>query len=828
MKKILIFIQVLVLLSAILIFPTRAYASTQAQHRRAIHVVYDDSGSMYRSGGVYNDRWGQAHYAMEVFAAMLSAADTMRVYYMSDFVPAAGGDINAPPRLTIYGAEPVSARVSQIRNTITRTSSTPFDPVIRAYYDLLETDADEKWLVVLTDGVFNVLRGLPNEYIDVNGYLTQFASQSDVNIILLAVGDDPGLLRMLATLIPDPSINYYFYHAQNSTDILENITYISNRIFNRNILPFDDAATHEFSFDVPMTELLVFAQGENVSINGINGQDFIPPHEIADVRYSDTPALDFANNPDVIFSRDLMGQVAWFRNIPTGSYSLDITGARTVEIYFQPDVNIGIKLFMDGQEVDNIYEGEHQVYFGFVNEEGDFFASSLLGQVTYETVVETGGRTLSVNSGDTILLDRGDLFINVRAQFLGINTAESNLSSRVFAAPTLLYVDISAPVSNISITELDDAEAFTITVRNDGNLLSESDWLNMPLPIVSSNANVSISNIRRGGTVSTFEFDIGRAAGEIGSTTAGNITFNVEAQLIYDEHLREGTGSTSMYIYIPDVEIRATLTDPNHEVTVTYLHNAQAYVLTIRQNGNLLTENEWLNMPLPTITSDADVNITGLRHGQEVSTFEFYLEQYNNDRFATSTGNIPLNIHAIVAIDGLQYAGYESVAVTIIDDISFIDRVINWLEEHGLALLILILIILFILGYTPWFKKYLSRRLKVRPEIRGTNLCLGPTPPRASGEYSKEMLYSILPYMAERGTIRFVPRGVPGVAKLAIRGGGKNTIKIMNTRSYEGRDHIRFDGIAVQKDKRGPLVKSPGVIITATVNDIKYTCNPTI
>ena len=46
-----------------------------------IHVVYGDSGRCIKRRYFY-DRWCHAHYAMEVFAAMLGPKDTLKVYPM--------------------------------------------------------------------------------------------------------------------------------------------------------------------------------------------------------------------------------------------------------------------------------------------------------------------------------------------------------------------------------------------------------------------------------------------------------------------------------------------------------------------------------------------------------------------------------------------------------------------------------------------------------------------------------------------------------------------------------------------------------------------------
>ena len=75
---------------------------------------------------------------------MLEENDTMSVYYMSDYVTAIGGRIDAPAKVTFRGLDSAEERVSKIRNTVTRASNTPFDPVIKAYNDLKMSTADNK------------------------------------------------------------------------------------------------------------------------------------------------------------------------------------------------------------------------------------------------------------------------------------------------------------------------------------------------------------------------------------------------------------------------------------------------------------------------------------------------------------------------------------------------------------------------------------------------------------------------------------------------------------------------------------------------------------
>ena len=55
----------------------------QGTTKRAIYVVFDNSGSMYGDG---NKAWSQATYAMEVFAAMMNyeSGDVMPGFPMHD------------------------------------------------------------------------------------------------------------------------------------------------------------------------------------------------------------------------------------------------------------------------------------------------------------------------------------------------------------------------------------------------------------------------------------------------------------------------------------------------------------------------------------------------------------------------------------------------------------------------------------------------------------------------------------------------------------------------------------------------------------------------
>jgi hypothetical protein len=532
------------LLVSMILVPAGIWAYTTSQRSKAIHIVYDDSGSMISDGKTYLDRWGQAKYAMEVFAAMLEEKDIMRVYYMSDFDLSVGGKVNASAKITISGTESAKTRVSKIHDTITYAANTPYDAVAKAYADLKSAAADEKWLVVLTDGEFNRLNGQNASNINVDGFFSQYVRESGVKIMFLAMGDN------FTKIKPDPDREIYFEQARNSNEILGRITSICNRIFNRNKLRFTNEARREFSFDIPMIELLVFAQGPDVKINGIKGSKTYNPSETVNVRYSNVAAKNYANDPKVVISRGLTGVVASFKDVPKGAYSLDISGAQTVEVYYKPFVNVDIKLFQNGKEIhtQNIPEGDYQIKFGIVNENKEFFESALLGKVEYEATAKNTGQAIPIQSDGTISLKRGELAVQVQSHFLKINTAENTITRRIMGTPTPLDVEIKKPAGEFAVSNLDSAKTFIMTVKHEGKLLTEPQWQSMSMPSVTSDAKVEIAGIRRGTDASTFQFYIKHKKGDKFATSTGDVTLNAVAELEYDDQVCIGESSATVNI----------------------------------------------------------------------------------------------------------------------------------------------------------------------------------------------------------------------------------------------------------------------------------------
>lgn len=689
----------LILLLAMQLTPV-ASASSSTAPSRVINVVYDDSGSMITTGGQLVDTWCQAKYAMEVFAAMLGTNDTMNIYVMSDFDY---GRTNSNPKLVLSGSDGQSTNVSKIHNMVTAAGNTPFNSVRKAYSDLSKATADEKWLVVLTDGEF---QGVDN----IDAFLAQKAE--DINIMFLGMGPNA------SEITESPHNGIFFEKAATSDQILSKITGICTRIFNSDRLDVNVSAK-TVTFDVPMGELVVFAQGENVSINSIissSGKDFPSSTLPVTVQYSETPATNYK---DFIVARNLKGSIATFKDdFAAGSYTIDVTGADTIEVYYKPNVEIAAYLTdSTGQEVttlENLKAGEYTINFGFVKAGTTerVNQSSLLGDVSYSAIVTNNGVTHenAYSSGDKIYIEEGSLEIDATARYLEYNSVSTHLDYSIYEDKQITLSLIDNPTYVITKDGMEASSPIQIKALWDGQEITAEQWEDM-VPI----------------TVSLIETESGHGYGP----------FTVEKSItpgIYEIYPSLSLGLMNAAVY------------ENCDFSVTY--------------ENMHGPSTWSG------AAEGTLNVNDTR---------------------------------------------------------------SWLERNLQLLikgLIIALIVIFILGYIPPFKKYLPKRLKKRPSIDCSPNRPGVHQMTASGRYTKRFITTLIPYKAEEGSIKFVPPGVAGVAVMQIKAAGGSAMMVTNTRAYAGKDHITFNGSPVDEGKTKPIRISAGAMISVNTREMTYTCIP--
>lgn len=680
-------------------FSLNANASSNAPSK-IINVVYDDSGSMYFTNNVKVDTWCQAKYSMEVFAAMLGEKDKMNVYYMSDYEK----ETIAEPRITLDGKDGAEANVAKIHNQKNVAGNTPFNSVKKAYSDLEEASADEKWLVILTDGEFQGVDG--KEGID--SFLAQ--KPADIKVMFLGMG------AKAAEITEKQEESIYCVSAQTSGQILNNITDICTRIFNSNKLEINVSAK-TISFDVPMGELIVFAQGANVSINGIQRADgslVQSSRTPVEVKYSECDVSNYDNEPVI----DLLGKIATFKDdFPVGDYTLDVSGAETIEIYYKPNIEVAAYLTdNEGNEIGNLSDlaaGEYTITFGFVKAgtKEKVRESSLLGNVIYEALVTNNGKKHDTvySDGDKVILEEGSLSIDVTAEYLEYNSVSTSLNYSIYKDKSITFSVVDDPSYTIVSDGFANNDYIKIAAQIDGRGLTEEQWESMETPQIQYLEDSS--------------------------------DFKIDSLTI------EKTADVGIFRVWPSLP-------KNKPSTGTY--------------------------------TDCDYQIT-------------YHQMFGNE----------------------TWQGDMQSTLKIADTRLWWER--NW--DLVVKLLILLVILIILAGYLPFFKHYLPKSLKRKPYIKCIPSEPGEKRKDRNGMVEKNLLSTIIPYVPQTGTIKYVPKGVTGCPIMAVRAVKRRRMVLTNMKSFVGKDNITFDGEAIKKELK-KFETGAGVSIRVKRGEWTYVCNP--
>jgi len=717
MKKSCSVVMMLLAMVFMLAIPDITYAGDSAgEPTRVINLVYDDSGSMISDGnGVKCDTWCQAKYAMEVFAAMLGQKDSMNVYVMSDYQD----KDTAKPLLTLQGANGMDKNISSIHNMLTPWAGyTTFTTVEDAYNNLLKANADEKWLVVLTDGEFNQPKKSAS---DIDAY---FAGKSaDINVMFLGMG--PKAVSITA----NEGKNIYFEKAETSDDILGKMSGICNRIFKTNRIDVD-VATGKFNLEVPMSELIVFAQGEGVEIQKLLDPEGRPTDgglNAVGVRYSEkacsNPEGNYANP---IIDTNLVGTIkAYQGDYDLGEYQVLTDSAQTIEVYYKPNVEIMAFLTDENGNVVNSSEtvepGDYELSFHFVKPGTSEIIpdSSQLGEVTYSAHVIGSGIDPEKEfvSGEKIHLEEAVYEISAEADIPKFYTSVSTgMNMEVFKHRALSIAVADNPVYEIDKDKLSDPpvdgftnadEATIVKVSFDGLNLSAEEWDKLDGYTLEQIDNKDFR----------VDFTVEKSADNPG-------------ELIIHPYLK--SGKTDIIDEYHDMDIKITLS----------------------------------------------ANMTGE-----------------------------------------AWSGEVELTVPIIDNRPWYWKYINKVIKAIIAGLIL----LIICGYL--FKKKLPKKLKNQPTIECKPNRPGQKKYDRKGKFVKNRITVLLPFVAEKGTIKFLPTGVSGPSILQVKAvESKRRMEITNTGALSKNKNLLINGMPLDPNSKKAVTITASANIVYKTPDTTYSC----
>lgn len=496
-----------------------AHAATKQQKSRAIAVVFDNSGSMYNDGNVYG--WCRATYAMEVFAAMMNEGDKLLIYPMHDISLGKNGSVISS--LTVDGP----GEAKKVRDIFTPIAGgTPFSSVERAYDGLMSVSADEKYLIIITDG------GFEDRSLSAVSQTLDVYSQN-VNVMFL------GVMNISLPTVSNPARQYYT-KASSSEQVLSALTDLSNRIFGRDELK---VSSDRISFDVSMGKIIVFVQGEGVENVSLSGGTKVSEHA---TKYSE---FGRGSGPSLI-DYSLQGMLVTYENLDAGTYSISYTGdADDVCVYYEPDVDLAVRLVnADGLVVDpsgEIYAGSYRLEYGMVDKYGNFTDSDLLGTTSYTIAYTIDGVSETVpgsSSGyvDIELLPGSTLEGDFTVQYLEDYTIHKDGKSlgwpdgglKIVPRPAgTVEIQVSGGLDSYNLSSLEQDAVYQVSVYHDGKPVTgdELERTTLNADLTGGNAKATVQRTDSGYTV-TVGYN-GDAAG----TDCGEYTLTLSATYTLDQ-----------------------------------------------------------------------------------------------------------------------------------------------------------------------------------------------------------------------------------------------------------------------------------------------------
>lgn len=667
----------------------------EKQYDKVINVLYDDSGSMYWDG---RNRWCVAKYALEVFGAMLGENDQMNIYMLN------GTDI-----ITVDGKD--SKRVDTIHHMNSVYNNTLVGNLKKAGNALKKvSNAEEKWLVMLTDGDFE-----DASVSEVQSFVDGCNAEG-IKTVFLGIGG-------ATVLNNDPSKYAFASKVEDTTnDILAKVTSAANQIFEHQILPPErisgSGPNFTLDIDIPVEQIIVFAQGEGAKVGSIeyNGSA-IKPSEMFTVRHSGDVlpiAFDERNQYMVKADESLHGVVAEFNAaegfFEKGMFTVDVRNTTLVEYYYKPAVNVNCELYLNNQLIPpnstGLESGSYKVKMNFSHPKtGEIISSPLLDAAEFSLNARNNDDVYVIDgtSGD-VTLKKGSVVIHATAKFPDnvelhsekrYNVQQSLKVSLIGDPPEYSQEDLlrsDAQGIRIKITDADDGGSITSDVLdkmqfsvydgtsdNSGITWSwkkndDGTWTGVPKSTDGSMS--SLKTGKRDLTV-TAQYEDGENSG------TGMVTVPVD--------VREYQGSP-LYIHIdPNAEY-----DLNNYLKGEYMTVEVTYPDPLTGEEKIISEEMWNDLSLEkTLTRKNGKKphlAIKLEKGETPGTYRFKPEcwPFRFTSIFTSSDDHSLNLSGTVKSGEFTYSGESEEIIHIIP--------LKW-QNVMLRIGILLAILVLILGY---------------------------------------------------------------------------------------------------------------------------------
>lgn len=345
------------LFTVLMLVPVQVYAeSDPVRNKRIVSVMYDDSGSME------GDRWVNANYAMQAFAAMLNKEDTLYISYMSENE----SDNKSECTTKLVDLNNVQTEVDNIRNHSSE-GRTPVAALQNSFDALLnENDANpntEYWLVAFTDGDFNE-EDTPQITSKLKSYAeTDMANGSKAKVFFMTIGDTENKF----TPSDSQKNNIDIRRALTSSDVTDNIFSVAAEISGRyqiavNDIEMPNKKTIIVSADLPLFNIEILTQNSDIIVNSITFSDenSIPIKSNVAIKAPEKtiPAVSEASDSAL----GMKGYVAIAgydeKILPAGKYTINFSdnlSEKDVAVLLEPAIELRVTILKDGVPVDDNY-----------------------------------------------------------------------------------------------------------------------------------------------------------------------------------------------------------------------------------------------------------------------------------------------------------------------------------------------------------------------------------------------------------------------------------------------------------------------------------------
>ena len=692
-RSIRLILTVFLLLSLVIAGSVTAHA-IKTTDSRTIAIVFDNSGSMYEKG---NQAWCRATYAMEVFASMLNPGDTLLIYPMHAIqVGGTEYTMQNPFRLTD------SKQASQIREIYTEDAgNTPIESIDCAVEGLNGVHTGKKCLIVLTDGgTFyknNNNLGKARTVTELNKRITDNAGEN-MTVMYLGIGE--------SACMPTVDESKYFKKklAENSEDALSSLTDMCNTIFGRDSLPANHISGSNIDFDISMSKLIVFVQGENISNLSVTDASGAPVGRLVSTQqtsYSTKGTGDKQYKNQQKYDDSLQGMMVTYADCAAGTYTLNYTGTATSkEFYYEPDADLDFVFTdTDGATVDPnaLYEGDYKVSFGMKDAKtGQLISSDLLGQPEYQGsyVINNTETPFTSNgySGEVpVTLNMDDTFrASLTTTFLGGYTITK--TSADFGWPEFgikvaprpagkLKLVISDGEKQYSLQNLEEGKPYIAKVSYQGTQLTGEELEKVDLKWDPDTSN---AEIKQNFKDDHFELTVhykDPAAPE--TTKCGACTVTIHA--FYSapgSDMAEATCPLTYFIIDDFTPLRVDLDTSNNYFLIKNLGESKPINVNLSMNGAPLTAQDFANVDLQVDCGGLECEVIP----QEQSSSYLIKLKANS---GVGEGDYPIHVSAKYTDHiGRVTESEDSMDITL----SNTPLWLKWVIRIGILLLIILLI----------------------------------------------------------------------------------------------------------------------------------------